>query len=65
MEQLYTKILSGGVEDTSGGESANTNPFAQGGGSQGEITVISPDGQEGTIPFEDLDEALANGYRRK
>ena len=65
MEELYTKILSGGAEDTSGSESTNTNPFVQGGGSQSEITVISPDGQEGTIPFEDLDEAEAAGYRRK
>ena len=29
-----------------------------------EVTVISPTGEEGTIPIEDLDEALAAGYTR-
>jgi len=30
-----------------------------------QIEVISPEGIEGTIPFEDLQEALNSGYRRK
>ena len=34
------------------------------GGAGGQVTVISPTGEEGTIPIEDLDEALAEGYIR-
>lgn len=32
---------------------------------QGDVEVISPDGQEGTIPTSQLAEALGAGYRRK
>jgi len=30
-----------------------------------EITVISPDGVEGTIPASQLDEALKSGYKKQ
>ena len=36
-----------------------------GGTGGGQIDVIAPNGQEGSIPAEDLDEALRQGYRRK
>jgi len=40
-----------------------TNPEVGGGG--GEVNVISPDGQVGTIPASQLQEALAQGFRQQ
>ncbi len=54
---LADKQLDVGVQaDVQGG--------TRGGVQEGEVPVISPTGEQGTIPFEDLEEALAEGYTR-
>ena len=53
MEKIHRRVLSGGGRFGQGAQAAGD-----------EIDVIAPDGTVGTIPAEDLEEALSQGYER-